>query len=78
MYEVLRRCRGYRAAFIGWNPEKVVDLGELAETWTEELSAGGSLPGLVLSDDALAQPRQVRPRTAPPPTYAVLRIGRRR
>lgn len=58
MYELLRRCRGYRAAIVGWNAEHVVDLGELAESWTEELAAGGSgVPGLVLSDEALAQVR---------------------
>jgi hypothetical protein len=53
LYEALRRCDGYRAAVVGWDPDNLVDLGELAECWTEELSAGGSLPGLVLSQETI-------------------------
>jgi hypothetical protein len=53
LYEVLRGCRGYRAAFVGWNPEDLVDLAELDQEWAEELR-DGSLHGLVLATEALA------------------------
>jgi hypothetical protein len=52
LYEVLRTCRGYRAAIVGWDPEQFVDLAELAGTWADEARAG-ELSGLVLSDDAV-------------------------
>ena len=54
LYEVLRRCRGYRAAVVGWNPEYLVDTAELARDWVEELRAG-TCHGLVLADETLEQ-----------------------
>jgi hypothetical protein len=63
LYDVLRRCRGYRAAFVGWNPEDMVDLAELEREWAEELRAG-SVRGLVLADETIQQLRT--PITAEP------------
>jgi hypothetical protein len=54
LYEVLRPCRGYRAAFVGWDPEYLVDLAELEREWADELRAA-TLHGLVLADETLAR-----------------------
>ena len=54
LYELLRHCRGYRAAFVGWDPEHLVDPAALEREWAEELRAG-TLHGLVLSDETLAR-----------------------
>jgi hypothetical protein len=52
LYGVLRACRGYRTAMVGWDPESFLDLAELRESWADELRTG-ALAGLVLADDAV-------------------------
>lgn len=54
LYEVLRACRGYRVAMVGWDPESFLDVAELQESWADELRQG-DLAGLVLSDDAIRE-----------------------
>ena len=54
LYDVLRGCRGYRAAIVGWDPEWYLDFAELQEDWADELRRG-ELDGLVLSDDAVRE-----------------------
>jgi hypothetical protein len=54
LYEVLRGCRGYRAALVGWNPEFFVDIAELNQDWAEDLQAG-RLYGLVLAEETLPE-----------------------
>jgi hypothetical protein len=50
LYSLLAKFRGYRAAFVGWDPETFVDPTELRTEWAEELSAG-ELSGLVLAEE---------------------------
>jgi hypothetical protein len=49
LYDCLRRFHGYEAAVVGWDPENLVNLGELELEW---LPDGGisRLNGLVLAD----------------------------
>jgi len=50
LYGLLSRFTGYLAAKVGWDPEPLIDLGDLRQEWLEEL-ADGALPGLVLADE---------------------------
>jgi hypothetical protein len=52
LYRLLAQLTNYQVAMVGWDPEWFVDLAELREEWSEELQTG-SLPGLVLSHEAL-------------------------
>ncbi|MEU1201537.1 hypothetical protein ABZ446_35690 [Streptomyces sp. NPDC005813] len=49
LYRLLARFEGYVAAMVGWDPECLLDIDELASEWSEEL-ADGTLSGLVLAD----------------------------
>lgn len=49
LYRLLASIDGYLAAIVGWDVEGMVDLDELRDEWSEELTEG-SIDGLVLSD----------------------------
>src|SRR5262245_23504574 len=56
LYRLLARFTGYRAARVGWDPEGCIDPAELRRDLAGELAAG-TLPGLVLAGDCLADLR---------------------
>ncbi|MCB5164404.1 hypothetical protein LG634_06090 [Streptomyces bambusae] len=49
LYGLLARFEGYLAAMVGWDPEPLLDVDDLAADWAGEL-ADGALPGLVLAE----------------------------
>jgi hypothetical protein len=53
LYGLLRQFRGYRAAIVGWDPEYLGDLGDLAVEWREDDDIY-RLAGLVVADDLAA------------------------
>ncbi|MFJ1764342.1 hypothetical protein ACIOD2_28760 [Amycolatopsis sp. NPDC088138] len=51
LYDLLRRCTGYRLAAVGWELGEIwFEDGELSPEYAADLAAGG-LHGLVVSDD---------------------------
>ncbi|MEU9338507.1 hypothetical protein AB0D49_36055 [Streptomyces sp. NPDC048290] len=49
LYRLLARFDGYLTALVGWDPECLLDVDDLAADWRPELS-DGTLPGLVLAE----------------------------
>ncbi|WP_416972678.1 hypothetical protein [Streptomyces sp. 4F14] len=49
LYNLLARFEGYRTAMVDWDPESFLDVDDLAELWSEDLSEG-TLPGLVIAE----------------------------
>jgi len=56
LYDLLRRFHGYEAAIVGWDPEVLVDVGELESDWLPDGSIS-QLHGLVLSHALIARLR---------------------
>lgn len=56
LYQLLTKLTGYRAAFVGWDPEPYADPAELRRGYSDDLAAG-TLPGLVLAEDVLPELR---------------------
>lgn len=49
LYDRLRRFDGYKAAIVGWDPESLIDVGELEADYLPDGTIS-QLEGLVLSD----------------------------
>ncbi|WP_067498677.1 hypothetical protein [Actinoplanes sp. TFC3] len=56
LYELLKQFTKYRTAVVGWDPESFAGPAELRRDWSDEL-ATGTLPGVVLAEDVLADVR---------------------